>query len=495
MKFSANFLQRTLFFKLMLLLTTGVCFFAPSPLLSEQPKNRDTVSSNYSQGLSFLYNTDYKKALLSFEKSIVLGENTAQSHYRLANLYKFIFEDETNFNHHINEYLRHLKENPDQTITAFNDNDSILYMESLDYFKQGLQQAGNSDFLSARKNMLKAVEIYPLDPIMFYNLANVCHSLKNIDEAIEYYKKSIALHGHNEQAYFGLGVAYQQKENTVAAIKAYRQVLKLNPKNVSALNNVAVMLEQADMIDDAIERYRQIIAIKPQYARAYNNLGTLLAKQKKYTEAEKLFHDAHTVDPGYLEPHYNLGHLHDVMGNRVKALEEYRLVFLRDSHYPGILDEIEALEQLVSLNIQDTHGNDNPSITNPKKPLEQENTTKIDDPVLSKLDSLINEKTATVEQYLEVSTYCVEKEYLDNALDYLETALKKSPDNIDVLMLTAKVYTIKKYYFKAIEQYRSVLKIDPKMKEAHHNLSLIYIDKQNPLKNHKRATFHYKQSM
>ncbi len=488
MNFSITFLKKPLFAKLMLPIAMGIFLFTPPLTSGEQPPNK--VSSNYSQGLSFLYNSDYKEALSSFEKAIASGENIAQSHYRLANLYKFIFEDETKFNHHINEYLKYLKD--EQTITDFNDNDSDLYLESLGYFKQGIQQAGNNDFLSARKNMLKAVEVYPLDPIMFYNLANVCHSLKNIDEAIEYYKKSIALHKHNEQAYFGLGVAYQQKENSIAAIETYGQVLKLNPKNVSALNNVAVMLEQADMIDDAIERYRQIIAIKPQYARAYNNLGTLLAKQKKYSEAEKLFHDAHTVDPNYLEPHYNLGNLHDVTGNRTKALEEYRLVFLRDSHYPGIIDKIESLEQLVSSNEQKTNGDEKLSI---EKPLEQEKPAKIDDPVLSKMDSDINEKTETVEQYLEISDYCVEKEYLDNALHYLETASKKFPKNIDILMLSAKVYTIKKYYFKAIEQYRSILKIDPKMKEAHHNLSLIYVDKQNPLSNHKKAMVHYKQSM
>ena len=495
MTFSIKNLKKPLFFKLMLSIAIGMFLFAPALLSSEPTKNPNNISSNYSQGLSFLHNSDYKEALSSFEKAIVLGENIAQSHYRLANLYKFVFEDEAKFNHHMNEYLKLLKKDPDKTITDFNDNDSGLYMESLDYFKQGIQQAGNNDFPSARKNMLKAVEIYPLDPIMFYNLANVCHSLKNIDEAIRYYKKSIALHGHNEQAYFGLGVAYQQKENTVAAIETYGQVLKLNPKNVSALNNVAVMLEQADMIDEGIERYRQIIAIKPQYARAYNNLGTLLAKQKKYTEAEKLFHDAHTIDPNYLEPHYNLGNLHDVMGNPTKALEEYRLVFLRDSRYPGIIDKIETLEQLVSSNGQKTQSRDNLSVIPPEKPLEKENNAKTDDPVLSKMDSAINEKTATVKQYLEISDYCIEKKYLDNALHYLETASKKFQNNIDVLMLSAKAYTIKKYYFKAIEQYRSVLKIDPKMKEAHHNLSLIYVDKQNPLINHKRAMFHYKQSM
>jgi len=72
--------------------------------------------------------------------------------------------------------------------------------------------------------------------------------------------------------------------------------------------------------------------------------------------------------------------------------------------------------------------------------------------------------------------------------------MKKFPENLDLMMLTAKVYTMKKYYFKAIEQYQSILKIEPDMKEAHRALSLIYVDKQNPLKNPKRAMYHYKRS-
>jgi tetratricopeptide (TPR) repeat protein len=61
------------------------------------------------------------------------------------------------------------------------------------------------------------------------------------------------------------------------------------------------------------------------------------------------------------------------------------------------------------------------------------------------------------------------------AVDYYNNALKKNPNSIEARYGLGMFYQENEEYNKAIIEYDSILRIDPKYKQAHYNLGYIHL--------------------
>lgn len=55
------------------------------------------------------------------------------------------------------------------------------------------------------------------------------HAKKQYDQAIEQFRKAIAMDGNAVDAYYGLGLSYKAKREKEAAIQAFEKVIALAP--------------------------------------------------------------------------------------------------------------------------------------------------------------------------------------------------------------------------------------------------------------------------
>ncbi|MCD6459727.1 tetratricopeptide repeat protein [bacterium] len=480
---------------------------------SEAAEKEKKVFPNYNQGLEYLNQGEYEKAIVSFEKALKHKENVLDSHYRLANIYQLIKNDSEKARRHFDAYIA--------ILTSLNDSDKLNgqnfgnqrdenLKQSKKLFEESLILAGSNKIDEAKEKLQKAVELNPNDPVMLYNLGVMEHKLGKLDEAVKNYLKSIDLRIINDSVYLSLAIAYQQKGDNLSAVDAYQKALDFSPSNIVALNNLAVLLEQAGMLDDAIERYNQIIELEPFYMRAYNNLASIYARRKQYDKAKKYLEQAIEIDPSYLDPHYNLGMIYEKSGNFSKALEEFRFVFLNNSEYPDVSDKIVKLEAVKS------EGNKNIVQTNQVGSVARYKRFKR--PELSSSGQLAGNKAGSqnienfevdykhLKQELRKNplSYKANKDIIeflrahkmyDKALVFADNAREKLKGNPEMLVLSADTAADKKYFYRAIKEYEEILKSYPKMNEVHYKLSLIYVDKNNPLKDSRKALVHYKKYM
>jgi tetratricopeptide (TPR) repeat protein len=139
----------------------------------------------------------------------------------------------------------------------------------------------------------------------------------NYDEAIESYKRAIALNPNSAEAAFGLGDAYSGKRQLVAAEQAYRRAVNLRPTWWSSHNQLGLLLVNRRRYDDAANEFREVIRLNPQNSWGYMNLGVVSVNKGNLQEAATIFEKAASLGaPG---AYSNLGYCYYYLGDFDKA--------------------------------------------------------------------------------------------------------------------------------------------------------------------------------
>jgi tetratricopeptide (TPR) repeat protein/SAM-dependent methyltransferase len=161
------------------------------------------------------------------------------------------------------------------------------------------------------------------DPDAEARHAAALHSEGRLDEAIELYRRALALRPDHFRAHFGLGSALHDRGELEEGIASYRRALALRP-TARLLYNLGNALRQQGKLDDAIASYEQAIALKPAFAPAYNNLGTALIEQGRQQDAIAVFGRGIAQDAAAAFLHHNLGSALQQRGETDAAIESYR---------------------------------------------------------------------------------------------------------------------------------------------------------------------------
>jgi len=188
---------------------------------------------------------------------------------------------------------------------------------------------------SVNSNVLSASDWYQKG----YN----AEELREYDNAILYYQKSIDIESNYIVAYNNMGNVYSKKGNTDKAIKIYQKVIEIDPNNVSAYSNIGAVYAAKGNYDKAIDRYQKAILLDPNndilyyflglsfYYRgdldkaivsylksieinhdspdSYNNIGVIYRDKDNYNEALKYYKKAIQSEPTYSQAYYNIGEL------------------------------------------------------------------------------------------------------------------------------------------------------------------------------------------
>lgn len=91
-----------------------------------------------------------------------------------------------------------------------------------------------------------------------YNLLGYAElEMKQVDLALEHFRKQVDLDPENANSYDSLGDGWMAKGRPEEAIQSYRKALSLSPLFVAAQRHLGTALEQTGRRDEAIQHYRQ----------------------------------------------------------------------------------------------------------------------------------------------------------------------------------------------------------------------------------------------
>jgi Tfp pilus assembly protein PilF len=133
--------------------------------------------------------------------------------------------------------------------------------ESIQHYKNGVDQFELGNFSGAELELLKAIEISPHYPEACVALANVYSVKRCYAKAIIFYQKAIALRPNTSEAYMGLGMAAVCEGDYDLAALAYQHAIEINYNNAKAfmcLGKIYKYMGQNDNAKASLSRAKDI---------------------------------------------------------------------------------------------------------------------------------------------------------------------------------------------------------------------------------------------
>lgn len=166
------------------------------------------------------------------------------------------------------------------------------------------------------------------------------HAKRRYAEAVQTYKKLLALDRANNGARYGLACSLVEKGNTTEAIELLNQLIAVMPDLAEAYYTLGVAEGLRGNLKSAADSYRKAIARNHERFEYHYNLGATLYAMERAPEAAESYREAARIKPTEKEAHYSLGVVLHSLGQAEAAVEAYRRAVTLD---PGYVDALTNL--------------------------------------------------------------------------------------------------------------------------------------------------------
>jgi Tfp pilus assembly protein PilF len=180
-------------------------------------------------------------------------------------------------------------------------------------------------FITCASTQSKMDKAREKDPQYQYNLGLFYLNSNNVDEAIKYFNKSLALNPKNYLAWNALGLAQSMKANFEASIQAFKKALESNPQFTEAHNNLGTIYFELKEYDKAEAEYRQAL-LDPNYTSRelpYYNLARMYLVQDRLDEAYENIQKAIQTKNRFAMAHNLRGLILEKTGNLEEAVASF----------------------------------------------------------------------------------------------------------------------------------------------------------------------------
>jgi tetratricopeptide (TPR) repeat protein len=168
-----------------------------------------------------------------------------------------------------------------------------------------------------------------------------------LEQAVGYFKKTLALKPDYDLAVFNLAQAYRRLGNDEAALAGFEHYLTLDPSDPYVHYQMGeIWLDRGDL-PKAEQLFRQALQTDPQVAAAKNALGVIALRRGDRAGAERLIREALSVKPKLRLAHFNLALLAEDRGDiRTAEREYFEELKLHPDNYKAAFNMSRLYEQV-----------------------------------------------------------------------------------------------------------------------------------------------------
>jgi len=157
--------------------------------------------------------------------------------------------------------------------------------------------ARNRDWKDGLTLWSKTVKSSPGSSIAHGGLGSAYQELGRLDEAVEEYKRAIAIYQEDYKAHYNLGVIYDQQGLLDPAVQSYLRSIQANPAYPNAHFNLGIIYQKQGLMDEAIGHFRKVTELDLLDYEARNNLGVAYAMQGNLDSALAEWEKVLEIDP------------------------------------------------------------------------------------------------------------------------------------------------------------------------------------------------------
>jgi len=139
-----------------------------------------------------------------------------------------------------------------------------------------------------------------------FNEGNNFYRRRDYNNALDYYKKVVAIDNSFYQAYYQLGVVETRLKNNRGAIKAYAKAVEAKSDFYQGWYGLGISKRSDGDNQGALKAFQKAIDINPGYAKAYCAMGDIYYKTNKFDKAKSSCQQAIQADGSYAKPYITL---------------------------------------------------------------------------------------------------------------------------------------------------------------------------------------------
>lgn len=201
------------------------------------------------------------------------------------------------------------------------------------------------------KNIKEAInyykKIYVLQPDNLSNIKILAYSyflLLDYKKALKYYKIALDYESDNSTNYFNVASMYHYLGKKKKAFDYYNNAILKNPNNLSAINNIGLLCYENKYYEKAIPYFKRAIKTDASHPEAYHHLGVIYREYFKDLKMSKYYiQKALYLDPNYILNSYQLALTYKEMGNLEKAQEFLKRCQKIDPEHKDSKKELEKI--------------------------------------------------------------------------------------------------------------------------------------------------------
>ena len=195
-----------------------------------------------------------------------------------------------------------------------------LKIVAMDYILLG-------DFIDADKWLTRSLQGNPTDSDGWYEMGRTKYNENRFTEAIDAFKKCLAIDATNVKAEENLGLSYAGLGDDPAAIKAYQTAIDWQAnsvvKDVEAYFALGTLLLNENRPEDAIPVLIQATQIAPSVSQGHELLGKAYLQTQNLPKAQTELEGAVNLSPDTARLHCILGQVYRKEGLTAKAKAEF----------------------------------------------------------------------------------------------------------------------------------------------------------------------------
>ena len=195
-----------------------------------------------------------------------------------------------------------------------------LKVVAMDYIMLG-------DFVDADKWLRQSLEWNPGDSDGWYELGRTKYNENRFSEAIDAFKKCLAVDSTNVKAEVNLGLSYAGLGNDPQAISAYQTAIAWQAssgrKDPEAYLGLGSLLLNQNRPKDAIPVLSQATQIAPSVSQGHELLGKAYSQVDELAKAQSELEQAVKLSPDTPRLHYMLGQVYRKQGHTAEAKAEF----------------------------------------------------------------------------------------------------------------------------------------------------------------------------
>jgi predicted O-linked N-acetylglucosamine transferase (SPINDLY family) len=275
--------------------------------------NQNSLFSWYNRGVAHLELDNPAQAASDFNEAIRISPTHSQAFFNLGNCHRALGSSNL----------------------ALEAYDSAILLDPTDRAARANRATTLLDLRAFDRAVEEYGEIIRLSPNAdaFCNRGAILQKLGRQTEAIEDFKRAIAVDPNLAEAFSNLGIAYRKLGDHAAALSAYDRAIEIDPSLVEAHCNKGVALKEAGLIEEAILTLKHAASIAPNHPETHGNLGVALQKTKQFKAAFASYLRAIELKADYVDAHYNLAFLYQELNQIESALKGFDQVLRLDPNY------------------------------------------------------------------------------------------------------------------------------------------------------------------